>query len=212
MFEEKRRTVNFATNEKVSKVVAFIEPSSNMSVSERDSIWYRSSELENFKKSVRSTIRKRRTSRNLARRKLKEECIENSSSLISKGTDVGEFNLQDLSSDRGFELRLSAERQKNKYFAIQAVLEAQRRLKKKAAFQAKCGILTDKSDADNRLALVSARFTAEAREDALKLATIDFVTAYCDYTFADFALPQKQTRDTPVFETQGREKRVKLSI
>lgn len=186
-----KRFVQFPSNGNVSRVVAVLEPSSNMSDSERNSIWYQTSELELFKSTIRSVIKQRRSSLDLIRRKLSGRPLKPRNGNMSQDKNSSR-SLRSLKEDvkalldlenacacfRGLELRLSVQRQRNKFVAIRAVLEAQRRLRKKAALEAACGRETNKIDSDNRLALVSAKFTRSAREDAAEVGKEDFVKAY----------------------------------
>merc|ERR1712071_409074 len=62
--------------------------------------------------------------------------------------------------------------------AKRAVLEAQRRLRRKNSYDAARGIIPDRIDSDNRLAAVAAKFTKGARHHAIQAGMVDFVTAY----------------------------------
>jgi len=177
-----KRYVKFPPNENLSQVVAIVQPLSLISQLERNYTWYGLNELQQFKNKIRSATKIRRSSIALFRRKLKFDIHkisnENATSFENIASSLLGSCMGDGGCDRGLELRLSVKKQRNKFVAIRSVLEAQRRLRKKAAHEIAIGSKANKFDNVKRLALVSYKFTRSAREDALRMGHMDFLSAH----------------------------------
>lgn len=198
--DKKISRVRFPTSaEQMCEVVCNIMPSSSMNQSERDIRWYSAEEFTSFKNTVR-TISKKIRDRN-------GPCGSDSS-FISHTQNSTSRIYYDIDGtcisdgcNRGLEFRMSLERQRNKIIAKKAVLEAQRRLKRKNLYDASRGIIPDRIDSDNRLAIVAAKFSLSARDVAIRTGMIDFITAYpltSEPTYPQDPIPTVSDDESPL--------------
>lgn len=172
----KKKSVRFPASEaKMCEVVCNVDRCSSMNRDERDTLWYSAEEFTGFKNQAR-TVSRRIRNRNVAFG-FNNACMFGDI-LPGFPTYLEDDATSEDSCNRGLEFRMSIERQKNKIIAKKAVLEAQRRLRRKFLYDAARGVVTDRTDSENRLASVAAKFSHSARDLAIKTGMVDFVTAY----------------------------------
>ena len=171
--KEKRsvRFCDFAT-------VSYVRPCSTMNGSEKKDVWYDCDELDSFRKNARVDAKVALSS---GMSPTSENCQKFGSdlflrSLSNPNLDFSELHINSIKTCsqevidyreqiRGLEHRLNNERQRNRHITRLATLEAQRRLRKKAARQNKS--CPDDPDAfAASLAKVSCKFSKWAREIA----------------------------------------------
>ena len=129
-----------------------IKPSSQMSPSEKKCIWYQRSEIESIRTNARmicrSTIRKRKLS-----------SISDNNNEINT-TETRNISNQDSETcTRGLELATDAERKKRKRYSNKIIVAAQKSMKA------------------NELGVLSSNLSSWARDNAIKDARFDFLTA-----------------------------------
>ena len=106
----RRRRVSFETAENETHIAA----SSDMTQEERCELWYKPSDLNQFKSDARDICRR-----------LRDEGMVGD---ILLDVELSNSNCADCT--RGLEHRVSVERQKNKYITMRAILKAQQRYSK----------------------------------------------------------------------------------
>lgn len=132
----------------MAEIVSTVTPSSEMTDSHRSELWYKLSDLADFKTHARELCKTIR------------ECdaiCDNPILDASVDLELGRRS----ECARGFEHRISTERQKNKFLAMRAIIKAQQRFK-----------------SPERLAVIASKCTAWAKEIALCTGYQDFYKAY----------------------------------
>ena len=137
-----------------SQPLGSIATCTNMTDEERNSIWYNQWELNDFRNRARTLARKHRL--------VKESRSAVNSALLIDPSGEDQCT-------RGLEHRISCWRQRNKYLAIHAVLQCQKRL---------VPHLPDTAHSARLLSNISSKFTRSARELALETGQSDFKSAY----------------------------------
>lgn len=132
----------------MAEVVSIVTPSSEMTDRHRCELWYQLSDLADFKTHARELCKSIR------------ECDAIFDNPILDASVDLELGLRSECA-RGFEHRISTERQKNKFLAMRAIIKAQQRFK-----------------SPERLAIVASKCTAWAKEIALCTGYQDFYKAY----------------------------------
>jgi len=140
--------------------------------SERRRIWYNNEELSKFRKnaqedaaSVNLKCPVREHTNDLSFLKSLKRTHQGFPAMVFSDMVVFEEYTQRLEITRGLEIRINPERLKNRYISRLAVLEIQRRLKKKSSKSA--------IEAQANIAKIAMRFSGWAREIALRVGQID---------------------------------------
>ena len=166
----KKRNVRFSPSTQVVHVC----PCSEMSKMNKNEIWYDCDELLRFRRSAKETARffqvsgkllsydnPSDTARDLFRLSLSNPNLDFSVLQKSQKRKFDEKSIEYHGQVRGLEHRINLQRQRNRYITRQAILEAQRRLKLKAARKKKSFSYYADSLAD-----VAGKFSRWAREIA----------------------------------------------
>lgn len=132
----------------IAQVVAEIEPSSSMSVEDRDRVWYQQDDLNQFRNDCKDLYRKIRSSELIVDQPVLN--LQADAALASENETA-----------RGLEHKVSIERQRNKFLAMRAIVKAQERY-----------------NSAEQLAVVASKCTAWSKEVALCTGYQDFYMVY----------------------------------
>jgi len=173
--------------------VIYVKPCHEISKREKSNLWYGSDEMGCFRKTARMEAKSAKLPTGAT--VVKEHCSQFARDLYRKSLENPNLDFSELHGDstgmrcqesidyrlkmRGLESRINVERLRNKYYTIQAVMEAQRRLRRKATRRRMLSKQGEMCKVDNNkcaamLANVSRKFSRWAREIALHAGSKDF--------------------------------------
>lgn len=183
--EKSKRKVKVKFSDETT--VTIVTPCSEMNETDKKDIWFDCDELASFRKNAKADARLYQLAERAQPHKILSSGVSTQALPNANDASIGYHELT-----RGLEHRMNTERQKCRYITRFATLEAQRRLKRKAARKNKSYSIYADSLAD-----VASKFSRWAREIARHAGLSDEQAAYPKRTKSiDFIKPTNEHKRT----------------